>query len=179
MNRLPLALLVMTTSSAAVGAVASPGVVEPSTERMPRAAAQAGGLCGMTPTKVQDIIDVYVLDTDMESFAQNALQQPFDCGAYGALCDVLPETRARTYACNVWNALDQHQELSAIREASIAFIRTHGTRCAADASLCETHCAPDTAEVCLGKISPLNGSCETLVVCDGAPGILGFGPMFD
>jgi len=171
MNKSLLALTVLLcgTATAALaimapqGADAAPPV---SSSHAAQPAAMQAGLCGMTQATVLDIRDHYQFDLDVSEI-QAALQTPFNCEAYGELCDVLSEQDAHTYTCNVWNALDAEMSMSTISYAGTQYIEENGIGCTPDPAVCEAQCGPfEVLTDCVGAVEVIDGNCVSIGVCE-------------
>ena len=183
MKRFTFALSTLTLFSAVFGIVASPDTAvaaskeQVSLETAP-VPAMTGGLCGMTQADIQGIVDDYDLAPEA-GWVQDALQQPFDCGAYGELCELVGPQDAHNYVCNVWSAFDQGMAISTISQEAREYIDEHGIRCTPDASECEETCDELGKPVrrCIGTTSVLDGSCITISYCASLWEVIGFRPF--
>ena len=136
-------------------------------------AAMQAGLCGMTQSKVLGIRDHYGLELDFAVVA-GALQTPFNCGAYGELCDVMSSPAdARDYACGVWNALDQQRPAADIIVTAYDHI-LDGVTCTPDEAVCADTCSVMGVLSCDGVY--VNDFCNSIATCNG--GLLGGLPGF-
>jgi len=182
MKRFTLALSSLTLVAAVFGVVAGPETAGAAakaptapSEADPAPAMAAAGLCGMTQAEVQSIVDDYEFEPQA-GWVAAALQQPFNCSAYGDLCEVLGPQDAHTYACNVWTALGDRIALGVISTEALDYIDEHGVRCSPDEDECAEECDELGKPVreCLGTISVLDGSCITVTWCSSLRQVLGF-----
>ncbi len=175
MNRFTVVLSCLTLFSAAFGVVAAPDTAEASAAAKPEpAATMVSGLCGLTPAQVQGIVDDYDFDPPA-GWLSSALQQPFNCSAYGELCNVLGPQDAHNYVCNVWSAFDDGAAMSLISQETLEYIDENAVHCTPDAEECSEACTEFNKPVreCYGVVSP-DGSCTTLTWCSSLESVFGF-----
>lgn len=115
----------------------------------------------MTPSKVLGIRDHYGLELDL-SVVAGALQTPFNCGAYGDLCDFFSPNDARDYACGVWNALDQRRPVADIVVTAYDHI-LDGETCVPNQAVCADTCFARGVASCDGVF--VDDVCQSLAVC--------------
>lgn len=120
------------------------------------------GLCGMTQSKVLGIRDHYGLELDL-SVVAGALQTPFNCEAYGDLCDLLSTADARDYACGVWNALDQRLPVADILGTAYDHLQD-GDSCTPDPKVCADQCFASGVASCHGHYA--NNLCHPIALCN-------------
>lgn len=176
MNRFTLALSCLTLFSAGFGVLAAPDVAEAAADAKPEpVAAMASGLCGLTPSQVQGIVDDYGF-TPSPGWLSNALQQPFNCSAYGDLCNVLDPQDAQNYVCNVWSAFDDRMAIGLISQETADYIAENGINCNPDPELCSQACDEWGKPVreCYGRIEVTSGDCMTLTWCSSLASVFGF-----
>lgn len=156
-----LSALLLGTLAGIVATPGAAGAAASASTALP--AAQQAGLCGMTQEKVLGIEQYYDLDLDLPTIA-NALETPFDCGAYGRLCDFFSPPEAQTYVCKVWEALDNRLPAGVIIQKAHQHVATGGS-CDPDADLCEDACETKGGVLsCEGVYSEQLG-CLTTVQC--------------
>ncbi|HET6583720.1 MAG TPA: hypothetical protein VFG69_09735 [Nannocystaceae bacterium] len=139
-------------------------------------ATQFAGLCGITHDDVLDIVAHYDLEPDPAG-VQAMLAVPFDCNAYGGLCNVLDQQEAKAYACQVWGQLEAHAEPTAIELAAAATLAQGGTTCEPDLERCEDICDPHAVLGCDGIL--VGTACKQLAICDipRLRWVIGFDPL--
>ncbi|MCH9686003.1 MAG: hypothetical protein K0V04_31500 [Deltaproteobacteria bacterium] len=165
---LPVAILVPALLALAPGAAdgrthASPSVVV--AERAPTSAMTAG-LCGLTSSDASDIINHYGFEDAEMNAISDALATPFDCDAYGDLCDALGETDAHNYACGVWGDLEAHVVPATVISVAVDRIQSWGDPCEPSELVCANVCSPRDVWSCVGFL--LGGTCVATPTC-GSP----------
>ncbi len=148
---------------AAQPTVESTGPVASVQDPLSLAAAQAGGLCGLTPSSIADIVEYYGFEPDPGALAA-AATGPFDCDAYGDLCDGLTTPQAHTYACGVWLDLEAQRPFNEVRERAVGRVTTWGNTCSPDPEVCEDICSPADVGSCMGVL--LGGACYPIAICE-------------
>lgn len=156
------------TPPASLVAAAVPSNAEP-------AAALAGGLCGITQADLDDIVEHYDLQPDMEG-VQDMLATPFDCGAYGQLCGAITPQQAHQYACQVWTQLESHTSMATVEFEAHATLNEWSNLCPPDPEKCEDICDPWGVEHCQGIV--VGNQCKQLALCDHPRfNLFGFKPL--
>ena len=117
----------------------------------------------MTQAKVLGIRDHYNLQFNVSEVAQT-LQTPFNCGAYGELCDMVSAGDARDYACGVWHALDDRHTVSEVVGDAFHYLEDVGDSCSVESHWCEEICGVRDVLSCSGVL--VQGQCLPLAVCD-------------
>lgn len=125
--------------------------------------AASGGVCGLTAAQVADIIGHYELEPDGPAMSA-ALEAPFNCEAYGQLCQVAGSPqKAHNYACDVWLNMEAHVPLVEVQSAAVITVNEWGP-CEPEWPDCEDICGSRPVASCSGVA--FNGKCNAIAMCD-------------
>jgi hypothetical protein len=133
-----------------------------------RFAATENLLCGLTFADVADIIDHYGFTPDMPALA-DALSTPFDCGAYGQLCEHVSEVDANTAVCTVWDDLRTLKPVAQIAIDIRDRFDEVFQECQPSNAVCQGLCGPDNTVLLCDGYRFNGGPCMPIVACEEPP----------